>query len=210
MTATKILIADDHTLFINGLQLLLEDEGSIEVVGIANDGRELIEILKTMTPDVILLDINMPRMNGLDALREVKAVKPATHIIILSTYSEDHLIEKAKLNGANGYLLKNSSKEDLIKIIQLVVKGQTCFPYQASSRASLPFPADQQFIRQFNLTKRELEIIQFLKNGLTNQQIAEAVFLSVYTVETHRKNIMQKLSLKSPAELMKFIIQNNL
>jgi DNA-binding NarL/FixJ family response regulator len=209
MTKIKIIIADDHTLFINGLKLLLKEEPWIEVIDVANDGRELLDILTKTTPDLILLDINMPAMNGLDAARYIKQTHSSIKLIILSTYNEDHLVDKAKQVGINGYLLKNSSKEDILQTIRLVINNQSAFPYLEPKKENI-FDKEDTFLKQFNLTKRETEIILLLKNNLTNQQIADQLFLSIYTVETHRKNIMQKLGLKTPVALMKFIIEKNL
>ena len=209
MRTINLVIADDHTLFIDGLKLLLKDEHDMEVVEIANDGRELLSILPTAQADIILLDINMPNLNGLDAARFIKQSHPALKIIMLSTYNEEHLVEKAKTLGANGYLLKTTNKEELLQTIRLVFAGQSCFPYRQPN-AGNDFENNDSFLKQFNLTKREFEILGLIKKEFTNQQIAEALFLSVYTVETHRKNIMQKLNLKSAVSLHKFISDNNL
>ena len=208
MHTIKLIIADDHTLFINGLQLLLKDESWIEILDIANDGRELLDLLQKKQPDLVLLDINMPNINGLDASRFIKQSYPAIKLIILSTYNEEHLVEKAKQIGINGYLLKNSSRDELIQTINMVMNGHTSFPYFTPKEISAFDNADS-FLKQFNLTKRELEIIQLIKDGYTNQQIAEKLILSIYTIETHRKNIMHKLDLKTPVALHKFIAENN-
>ena len=151
----------------------------------------------------------MPVLNGLDAARYIKQTHSSIKLIILSTYNEDHLVDKAKQVGINGYLLKNSSKEDLLQTIRLVINNQSAFPYLEPKKENI-FDKEDTFLKQFNLTKRETEIILLLKNNLTNQQIADQLFLSIYTVETHRKNIMQKLGLKTPVALMKFIIEKNL
>lgn len=204
----KLIIADDHLLFIDGLVSLLKEETDISIENIANDGKELLYLLEKQKPDIILLDINMPGMNGLEALRYIKQSWPAIYVVILSTYNEAHLIEKAKQNGANGYLMKNCNKEELLQTIKLVFTGQSSFPYQKPPKQALD--EDDHFLRQFSLSKREMEIIHLIKQGDTNQQIAYKLFLSIYTVETHRKNIMQKLQLKSPTALMKFIVENGL
>lgn len=209
MNNINIIIADDHDLFIHGLQLLLKAEHYLEILDIARDGKELLDILDKKLPDIVLLDINMPKMNGLESARFIKQAYPTVKIIMLSTYNEDHLVEKAKQYGANAYLLKNSSREELLQAIGLVMEGHSCFPYRLP-KTDNGFNAGDSFLKQFNLTKREAEMIQLLKKGLTNQQIADTLFLSVYTVETHRKNIMQKLDLKTPAALMKFIMEHNL
>ena len=205
----KIIIADDHLLFIDGLISLLNGETDIAIEDIANDGKELLEILEKQQPDLVLLDINMPGMNGLEALRYIKQSWPSINIIMLSTYNEEHLIEKAKQSGANGYLLKNCNKGELLQTIRLVFKGKSCFPYQKPLVLS-GFDENDTFLKQFSLSKRENEIIRLIKEGYTNQRIADKLYLSIYTVETHRKNIMQKLQLKSPAALIKFIVENRL
>ena len=206
---TRIIIADDHNLFVNGLQLLLKDEQWIKIIDVANDGKELLDILSHTKTDIVLLDINMPRLSGLDAATHIKRTYPEIKIVIVSTYNEEHLVEKAKGIGVNGYLLKNCSRDELLETIRLVMNNRTSFPYRAPVMTNT-FDKEDSFLKQFNLTKREREIIQLLKNNLTNQQIAVKLFLSVYTVETHRKNIMQKLQLNSPSSLMKFIFDHGL
>jgi two-component system, NarL family, nitrate/nitrite response regulator NarL len=209
MKKISIIIADDHVLFIDGLRVLFQNEESVEVVDVANNGRELLEKLKHQSPDVILLDINMPLMNGLESARQIQLAYPLIRVIVLSTYNEEHLIEKARSAGAKGYLLKNCSKSELLETIRLVVAGNLSFPAKDIKKTD-PFSDQDKFLRQFNLTKREYEIVQLIKLELTNQEIANKLFLSIYTVETHRKNIMQKLGLNKPAALMKFIVENNL
>ena len=200
----RLIITDDHNLFIDGLKLLLKDEQDVEVAESANDGKELLKILSGTRADIVLLDINMPNLNGLDTARIIKQNHTQVKIILLSTYNDEHLIEKAKKLGANGYLLKTTNKEELLQTIKLVASGQACFPYRQPQQKN-EFDEKDDFLKQFNLTRRELEILQLIKREWTNQQIADKLYLSIYTVETHRKNIMQKLNLKSPLALHKFI-----
>jgi len=211
MAAEKlsVIIADDHTLFINGLCMLLQNEADIEIMNIAANGKEVLSLLHTHTPDLLLLDINMPGINGFEVLKKVKDYYPKIKVIMLSTYNEDHLIEKAKATGANGYLFKNVEKDELLKAMRAVAEGQSCFPHKPAAVNST-FNEVDPFLKQFQLTKREAELLQFIKQDFTNQQMADHLHLSIYTVETHRKNIMQKLNLKNPVELSKFIIQYNL
>lgn len=206
----SVIIADDHTLFINGLRMLLQNEPDIEILNVAGDGKELMGLLNTYKPHLVLLDINMPGINGLEALRRIKAYHPKVKVIMLSTYNEDHLIEKAKTCGADGYLFKNVEKSDLLNAMRAVWQGGTCFPQKAAETANSKFDEPDPFLKQFQLTKRELELLQLIKQNHTNQQMADKLHLSIYTVETHRKNIMQKLQLKNPVELTKFIMQYNL
>jgi two-component system nitrate/nitrite response regulator NarL len=205
----KIIVADDHNLFIGGLCLLLQQSPDIEILNIAANGRELLGLLHTDTPDLILLDINMPGFNGFEVLTRIKAYHPKIKVIMLSTYNEEHLIEKAKAGGANGYLVKNADAGELLQVIKLVSQGQSCFPYKQPTTNSV-FNESDDFLKQFQLTKREMELLQFIKQNFTNQQMADHLNLSIYTVETHRKNIMQKLNLKNPVELSRFIVQYNL
>lgn len=208
-TRINIIIADDHQLFIDGLMLLLKGEESIAINAIAMDGKELLDLLQFQTPGMILLDINIPKVNGLECCRQIKQQYPKIKIIMLSTYNESHLIEKAKKYGANGYLLKNSDKAELIQSIKLVASGHTSFPYRLPANSN-EFSSQDDFLKRFNLTKRELEIIRLIKLNLSNQEIADKLCLSNFTIGTHRKNIMQKLKLHNPSALMKFIVENNL
>jgi len=205
----SVIIADDHTLFINGLCSLLQNEADIHIMEIAVNGREVLSLLHNHTPNLLLLDINMPGLNGFEVLKQVKAIYPKIKVIMLSTYNEEHLIEKAKAGGANGYLFKNAEKSELLQVMRLVAQGQSCFPYKQPVKNN-GFDEDDEFLKQFQLTKRELELLQFIKQNYTNQQMADHLHLSIYTVETHRKNIMQKLNLKNPVELTKFMLQYNL
>jgi DNA-binding NarL/FixJ family response regulator len=206
----RIMLADDHPLFIEGLSMMLRREPDFELCGIANNGREVLEMLPTTKPDLILLDINMPKMNGLETIKYIRQSYPNVKIVMLSGYFDDAIIKEAKIKGANGYLLKSSQRDELIHTIKMVYSGALFATPQQEDTVSGDFLANDKFLAQFNLTKRERELIQLIKNGMTNQEIAQNLHLSVYTVETHRKNIMQKLKLNSPGALMKFIIENQI
>lgn len=206
----RIMLADDHPLFIEGLSMMLRREPDFELCGVANNGREVLEMLPTTNPDLILLDINMPKMNGLETIKYIKQSFPSVKIVMLSGYFDDAIIKEAKLKGANGYLLKSSQQDELIQTIKMVNAGSAFSIPHHEEPAPGEFLVNDKFLAQFNLTKREREIIQHIKNGMTNQEMAQNLHLSVYTVETHRKNIMQKLKLNSPGALMKFIIENQI
>jgi DNA-binding NarL/FixJ family response regulator len=197
----KIVIADDHTLFLDGICSLLQEEDNLLITHTAANGKELLDLLSIEQPDIVLLDINMPFINGLEATKHIRQLYPCTRIIILSSYNEPHLITQARNNGANGYLVKNCNKEELVHTIRLVHAGGASYPGKVIS-------TDTSFLKPFNLTKREIEIIQLISKQYTNQQIADELHLSIYTIETHRKNIMQKLQLKTPAALIRFILTN--
>jgi DNA-binding NarL/FixJ family response regulator len=206
----RIMLADDHPLFIEGLSMMLRREPDFELCGIANNGREVLDMLPTTKPDLILLDINMPKMNGLETIKYIRQSYPNVKIVMLSGYFDEAIIKEAKIKGANGYLLKSSQRDELIHTIKMVYSGALFATPQQDEPVSGEFLANDKFLAQFNLTKRERELIQLIKNGMTNQEIAQNLHLSVYTVETHRKNIMQKLKLNSPGALMKFIIENQI
>lgn len=205
-TIIKIMLADDHPLFIEGITLLLKREADFDLCGIANNGREVLDMLPVYKPNLILLDINMPKMNGLETIKYIKQSYPNIKIVVLSGYIDNAIIKEAKERGANGYLLKSCQKESLIQTIRLVYSGASFSTPNHDHAETSNF--NDTFILPFNLTKREREIIQYIKQILTNQQIADILHLSVYTIETHRKNIMHKLN--SPGAMMKFIVEHQI
>ena len=207
----QIMIADDHPLFVEGLKMILSSNDLLQIAGIANDGKQLLYLL-TQQPniDLILLDVNMPNLNGLDTIKYIKQSFGASKVLMLSAYSDEKVVEQAKTAGADGYILKNSSKDELLRAIMDVVNGKTHFDIQNEPNQDEAFKKMDIFLRQYNLTKREKEILLYLKQTYTNQQIADTLHLSIYTVETHRKNIMQKLQLNSPAALVKFLVEFNI
>lgn len=205
------MIADDHPLFVEGLKMILNSNDLLQISGIANDGKQLLYLL-TQQPniDLILLDVNMPNLNGLDTIKYIKQSFGASKVLMLSAYSDEKVVAQAKQAGADGYILKNSSKEELMKAIMDVVNGKLHFDLQKEPNQEDAFKKMDLFLRKYNLTKREKEILLYLKQTYTNQQIADTLHLSIYTVETHRKNIMQKLQLNSPAALVKFLVEFNI
>ena len=205
----KVFIADDHLLFVDGLSLLLKDVPDMVVADAAADGMQLLDRIKREPPDVILTDINMPNLNGLEAIRSIRRLFPSIKIIVLSSYNEGHLIKIAKDYGANGYKLKNCGKSELVDAIRTVYRGEDCFPVHPSPVKQAGIPPDA-FLSRFKLTTREVEVARLIKEHHTNQQIAEKLSLSIYTVETHRKNIMQKLDLRRPSELIAFLLESGL
>jgi DNA-binding NarL/FixJ family response regulator len=208
MKDINMIIADDHKIFIDGLKLLLKDEPDMKILAVAGNGKELMDMLPTFNPDIVLLDINMPVINGLETGRMIKQTYPHIKFMMLSTYNDEHLIEKSRQYGSNAYVLKTANKEELLKNIRCVYKGGSCFP-ERSTFSKTEFDSRDQFLKQFDLTKRELEILRLIRKDYSNQQIADELYLSVYTVQTHRKNIMSKLNINTSTALMKFILENN-
>lgn len=205
---TNILLIDDHVLFVSGLSTLLADKKNNYHIEVATSGDEALQMIAEKQPDLILLDIGMPGIGGMEILKFLTRLYPTIKVIMLSSYNDMHLIEKARRDGAKGYLIKNSSIEELQNAITATIEGKVCFP--ATTISSDQDPDTNPIVKQFNLTKREIEIIQLIKAELTNKQIAEKLFLSIFTIETHRKNIMHKLKLNNPASLMKFILDFDL
>ncbi|HJV19611.1 MAG TPA: response regulator transcription factor [Sediminibacterium sp.] len=207
----NLMIADDHPLFVEGLKMILSSESQFAINGIANDGKQLLYLL-TQQPQtsLILLDVNMPHLNGLDTIKYIKQSFGSVKVLMLSAYSDHKLVNEARAAGADGYILKNSNREALVGAIKRVCEGQQVFEVEPANDQEELFRKMDVFLRKYDLTKREKEILYYLKQTLTNQQIAEKLHLSIYTVETHRKNIMQKLQLNSPAALVKFMIEFNI
>ncbi|TAG11095.1 MAG: DNA-binding response regulator [Sphingobacteriia bacterium] len=206
----QIMIADDHPLFVEGLKMILSGNDRFVIAGIANDGKQLLYLLTQNSDiDLILLDVNMPNLNGLDTIKYIKQSFGAVKVLMLSAYSDAKVVEQAKQAGAQGYVLKSSSKDELSNAIINVVEGNTIFHVHQEIDQEDAFKKMDIFLRKYELTKREKEILLYLKQTFTNQQIADKLHLSIYTVETHRKNIMQKLQLNSPAALVKFMIEFN-
>lgn len=194
---TKIVIADDHQLFLDGIKTLLEREGEYEVVGQATTGRELIETILKKKPDVIISDISMPIMNGLEAAAYIKQLNIKAPWIILTMHDSPSLRKEGLSVGIQGFLMKNTSGEKLKECIQHVLR--TTVPYYHS----MP-PLSTKKINVNPLTKREKEIVRLVVDGKTSMLIAQELSLSIKTVETHRKNIYQKLSINSVPQLVAY------
>jgi two-component system nitrate/nitrite response regulator NarL len=207
-SAIKIVLADNHRLFIDGLRNLLSDEADMEILDFAFDGKELLNLLKLVHPDLILLDINMPGLDGFETSKRIKASFPHIRIILLTSYDNELFFKKAKDIGVNGYLLKDCSKEELLDCIRIVYSNENIFFLQDDPKKQTSNEIDRNFVNQFRITEREIEIAELLKEGLTNYQVADRLNISVHTVETHRKNVMHKLGVNNLASLLKYFNDN--
>ena len=209
----KILIADDHQLLIDGLRPLLEKQKNIEVIGVAKDGMEAVEKASKLHPDIILLDISMPGLNGIDAARRILKELPATKIIMLSMHADQRYIQESIRAGARGYILKESAAGELIEAISDVQRGVIFFSRLVREKVLHEYI---EWIRGGNnasyspLSVREREVLQLLAEGKSTKDIAGILNISVKTVESHRKQIMDKLGLYSIAELTKYAIREGL
>ena len=203
----KILIADDHQLFNDGIKSLINNELNIEVIGQVYDGNAVTAFVKKQVPDLILLDINMPFMNGVEVAEILLKSCLNLKIIALTMYAEPKYIKEFQRIGVQGYLMKNASKDELLKTIESVFLGNKMYDNKLIVNN---LHSEDSFVKFRNLTKREVEVIKLLKDGMTSQAIADTLFLSVFTVNTHRKNILFKLNLKNTADLISFVVENGM
>lgn len=216
MTKVKILIADDHQLVTEGLASLLESEPDFEVVSTVKNGFEAIKKVEILRPDLALMDIDMPMMDGIQATEQLKSRFPELKVIILSMHKEKSLIQKAIKIGADGYQVKNSEKKDFLKSVREVLAGRKSFGEEV--REALDLQKDEKAhigfqhpsVTAYELTEREVEILRLIAEGLNNREIGDRLFISQNTVDTHRKNIMRKLDASNVATLIKFAMKAGL
>jgi DNA-binding NarL/FixJ family response regulator len=203
-----LTIVDDHPVVIEGVLKLLDNKEPIYVAGCFTTGASFIEFLKTKKVDIVLLDISLPDINGMDLCKEIKIISPATCILVLSNHSERSIIMQALQNGASGYLLKNASSAELLASINEALSGQIAFSKEVKEIIARPSIKELKGIPQ--LTKREKEILLLISEGITTVGIATQLSLSPLTVETHRRNLLQKFEVKNVAALIKLAVQQGL
>ncbi|MES2397472.1 MAG: response regulator transcription factor [Bacteroidota bacterium] len=214
-TLINIMIVDDHQIIIDGIKSVLGDVKNMFVIAEANNGRDAIAILEKKTVDIILMDIAMPILNGCDATAIITARYPLIKVIALTTYDEKSIVKKMLGSGASGYVLKNINKEILIEAIDTVAKGEIYYSSEipillATSSAAPPITQKKQATYISLLSSREIEILQHIANGLSSNEIADKLFLSSKTIETHRTNIMRKLNIRNVVGLVKFALKSGL
>ena len=210
MEKTRIIVADDHQLFRNGLKLLLESSPDFEIAGEASTGLEFLEILKNCNAEVALMDINMPEMDGIEATRRGLKLCPAIDIIALSMYGEEEYYYKMVDAGAKGFLLKDSDISEVKEAILTVRKGGSYFSQELLYHVIQKIKHRENESKSANLSKREKEILLKICEGLSNQEIAETLFISKRTVDKHRVNLLGKTNSKNTASLILFAIRNKL
>ncbi len=201
---TKVFITDDHYMVIEGIHSLLQNENNIELVGHAMNAASCMAYLEQHLPDVILMDINLPDKNGIDLCKEVKEKYPSVFVIGLSTFNQQSFIQKMMSNGASGYVLKNATQEELMEAIETVAKGKTFLSHEAAQSLRKKMAGTPV------LTTREKEVLELIAEGFTNNEIAQKLFISVTTVDTHRKNLLAKFETKNIASLIKAAMQMQL
>ncbi len=204
--AVTVIIADDHQLFAEGLLSMFAADEEIRCIGKAGGGEELLAKLIHNKPAVIILDIKMPVMDGIKVLQLIKKQYPEIKVIMLSTYADRNTIQNSIANGADGYLFKNANRQELKNAILGAIANNPSFPDLQQSMDSAKERL-KLYALTYNITRKELEIMDLIKVGHTNQQISEILFRSIFTIETHRRNIMQKLHLRSHAGLTRFLFE---
>ncbi|RWW92195.1 response regulator transcription factor [Flavobacterium cerinum] len=196
-----LAIAEDHQSLIDGIKVFLEYEDDIIVVGEANDGERLLEIVRSKKPDVVLTDIRMPKMDGITATRHIKKEFPSCRVIAFSMFEQDEAMLQMQEAGASGYIMKNSSLKIVLAAIRAVMKNETYFD------SSLTKSDHKKNDNDIPLSKREMEIVKLIGEGKTSQEIADLLFIGKTTVDTHRKNILKKLSLQGKSELLRYSME---
>jgi two-component system, NarL family, response regulator NreC len=214
MNNIRVLLADDHIIMRKGLRLLLERQPNITVVGEASDGRQCVELAQSEDPDVVVMDLAMPNLNGIEAARQIVAQNPNIAVAVLSMHSDESYVIRALKAGARAYLLKDSAESDLIGAIKALSDGKSFFS-PAISRLLM-----EDYMRALErkgvddsyelLTTREREILQLLAEGKSNKEVANMLNLSLYTVETHRTHILQKLNLHTVPELILYAVRKGI
>jgi len=210
MEKTRIVIADDHQLFRNGLKILLAAFTEFEVVGEASNGEEFLSLIKNSPADIALMDINMPEMDGIEATKRAMRLYKNVNIIALSMYGEEEYYHKMIDAGAKGFLLKNSDISEVKEAILTVKKGGSYFSQELLRHVSQKVKSQEHESRTVNLSRREKEILLKICEGLSNQEIAQAFFISKRTVDKHRANLLGKTNSKNTASLILFAIKNKL
>lgn len=213
---TSVIIADDHTIVRDGIKALLSEQEDIIIIGEASNGSELFRLLSLTTADIILLDISMPDLSGIEICERLRTEYPQIKVLFLSMYTTEEYIFNAIKAGAHGYLPKNISQPELLEAIRSISQGREYFNETISNIILKSYinkaknAETENDIREHSLSKRELEVLRLFAEGFSNSEIGTRLFISPRTVESHKNHIMQKINLKSPVDLIKFAIKNHI
>lgn len=207
----KVLLVDDHQMFIDGLRTLLSKNSSIEIIGEALNGLQALEIIRSQEVNLVLSDINMPEMSGTELAKIIKSEKPDTKILILSMYNDREIVHEIVMTEAEGYILKNANKNELLNALTRISSGGTYYSNEVMEIITESYVKEQKGLERIkDLTKREIEIIRLICQEHSTPEIAEHLFISPLTVETHRKNILKKTKVRTIVGLIKFAIENRI
>ncbi|HLT06353.1 MAG TPA: response regulator transcription factor [Cyclobacteriaceae bacterium] len=207
----KIAIADDHKMFAQGVANLLQEEEDFKVLGLFKNGQELLRFMETQSLDIIITDMNMPGMDGMALIENLKSNQVKTKIIVLSMYDDEKIFKECVKMGINAYVLKDADPDELIYTIREVAEDRHIMSFQrVLKQMDDDSPYDDSYKLKYKLSKREIEVLKLIADGKSNKEIAEILVLSVYTVETHRKNIHQKLGVSNSIELLRKTQEMNL
>lgn len=213
MSRKKIIIADDHMIVRDGLRLIVESVPDFEVTGLTSDGLETVAAVERLKPDLVVMDLSMPKMHGLEATRKIKQLPFAVKVLILTVHHDEEYVAQAFRSGADGYIPKHAAKEELLRALESIFAGD----FYVSSMLDYNLPEDADAEPDYDKTSvwqsttpREREVLKLIAEGYTNNEIAELLFISVKTVETHRANLMKKLSLHNASELTAYAMRKGL
>ncbi|MEQ8908317.1 MAG: response regulator transcription factor [Vicingaceae bacterium] len=205
----KVIVVDDHQMFIDGIEELIKSMPDVEVVGEANNGVDLIDLLSKQAADVILMDVNMPKMDGYEATKKVAADYPESKVIMLTMHDSSQYIQKLIKAGASGYILKNTGKAELQEAIETVAKGENYYSQTVTQRIMEGLQKkEKQKSSQVELTEREKDVLKLIAEEFTTHEIADKLCISHHTVESHRKNLIAKLGVRNIAGLVKYAVEN--
>ncbi|MBL8296277.1 MAG: response regulator transcription factor [Bryobacterales bacterium] len=214
MPETRVLLADDHSIVRRGLRSALEDDPSFQIVGEAANGREAVQLAELLLPDVAIVDIAMPQLNGIDATALIQKASPQTRVLMLSVHSDETYILRALTAGARGYLLKDSAENEVVAAVRALAQGHSYF---SPAIAKTLLDEHVRYLRNRGLedsydllTDREKEVLQLLAEGRSNKEVAAVLGIGVSTIETHRMNLMQKLNLHSTAEIVLYAVRKRI
>jgi len=214
MTKIKIILADDHRIFRDGIKSLLSDNDFINIIGEASSGNELLDMLKTHKPDVVIVDITMPGLSGIEVSKQISSLYPEIKIMILSMHTDEDFVINSIKAGAHGYLPKDTSKEELLEAIKIIYDGGEYYGKLVSDNFLKnyikKFKTGQNLKENEDLTQREIEILKLAASGSSNKEIADKLFISTKTVDAHKNHIMQKLKLKNTAEMVLYAVKNKI
>jgi DNA-binding NarL/FixJ family response regulator len=214
MNTIKIILVDDHRIFRDGLKSLLSEVDFIEVIGEASGGEKLLGMLKSLKPDLVILDISMKGLSGIEVSAQINTLYPDIKLMILSMHTSEEFVINAIKAGVNGYLSKDTSREELLDAIKIIYEGGECYSKLVSENFLKSYvkkyKSEQSLLENKVLTQREIEILKLAAVGLTNKEIADKLFISTKTVDCHKNNIVQKLKLKNTAEMVLYAVKNKI